>query len=1193
MSVAGLLPVLSEHEAYRLLVQCLKTWQRGGRWLLPGLPEAAEPLLLAALQRDLGAPILALVPRAEDAKRLHDQILLWSQIPAGILLYPEPDSLPYERVPGGDPTARQRVSVLAALSGLVPGGDAQPLLVVASARALMHQTMAMRDLAAHSRVLRRGQRVPPAPLLEACLRIGYEPVTLVEEPGQMSRRGGIVDVFPLTSPDPVRIEFFGDEIASLRLFDPTTQRSRSEIQAVTITPPTEVLPEHSHEAAAALARMDMSGLTPAAREQLEADRARLDQNPVGHAARELWQFYGPLFYASRQPTTILDHFDGVVAMLEPPELAATGQDIEAEVAELKGEKVRRGELSPDFPPPLVSWGAVEEVLASRPCLLVSRASEASLLSTSRHAQCQALPSLPFAPAPLYGGRLKETLDDCQRLVGDGQRVVITSHQARRLSALLRERDLLAVPTESIRELPPPASLTLLQGSLAEGWALLDGRDAGGMRAIPTTLLTDVELFGWAKPRRAAPRRRAPADVFVSDLAPGDYVVHIEHGVAIFRGLVKLAVDGAEHEYLHLEYAEGDKLYVPTDHLDRVSRYVGVGEAAPTLTRLSSTEWDHIKERVRKAVANVAKDLLALYAARQVTPGHSFSPDTAWQGELEASFPYIETPDQLEAIAATKADMERPQPMDRLICGDVGYGKTEVALRAAFKAVMDDKQVAMLVPTTILAQQHYNTFRERLAPFPVRVEMLSRFRSEREQRQVLEGLQTGTVDICIGTHRLIQKDVVFRNLGLVIIDEEQRFGVMHKEKLKRLRHEVDVLTLTATPIPRTLHMSLVGVRDMSTIDTPPEERLPITTWVAAYDEDIIRQAILRELDRGGQVFFVHNRVQSIARVAQRLQKLLPDVSFAVGHGQMPEEQLERVMLDFAAGKTDVLVCTAIIESGLDIPNANTIIVNRADQFGLAQLYQLRGRVGRGTNRAYAYFLHDRSFQLTETAQQRLKAIFEATELGAGFRIAMKDLEIRGAGNILGVEQHGHISAVGFDLYSRLLAQEVERLQAQQPEAPPPASDLIPRRTSVSLPLDAYLPTSYIDDQATRLALYQRMATLDDSQSVQDMEKELTDRFGKPGQSVLNLLYMLDIRIRAQGAGVQDVSSRDHEIVIRLRDALGPNSAPLLRRFGPALKMGSYSLRLDRRKLGARWRDELRSLLDVLAEGQAPTHPAPRQ
>jgi transcription-repair coupling factor (superfamily II helicase) len=1052
----------------------------------------------------------------------------------------------------------------------------------------MHRTIARHDLAGHTQVLRQGQHLDLSTLLQQLLAMGYQVATLVEEPGAFSRRGGIVDVWPPTSENPLRLEFFGDEVESLRLFDPATQRSLRRLEAVTITPPSEVLLSHAPAAAQALAALDSSTLSEAVRAQWALDVERL-------AASEPFsglEFYAPYFLPDSQTTTILDHFTGLVVLNEPQDLAAMAEIVAEQAEDFKRQLSERGDLPAGFARPYLTWEELAPRLLRSPAPLLL-CSPAPLLP-------HALPALPFTVAPLYAGRLKPALDDMQQMIAAGQSVVVVTQQAKRLSALLGERDVIAVPVEKIAAPPAPGSLTLVQGSLAEGWTLREpgGRGAeeqGSSRAFtpaplhPCTLalLTDVELFGWAKPRRATPRRRAARDAFLSDLLVGDYVVHIEHGIGVYRGLAKLTLDGVEREYLHLDYAEGDKLYVPTDQIDRVSRYIGVGEAAPTLTRLSGMDWERAKARAKKAVQQIARDLLDLYAARELAPGYTFPPDTPWQSELEASFPYIETPDQLAAIEAVKVDMERRQPMDRLICGDVGYGKTEVALRAAFKAAIDGKQVAILVPTTILAQQHYNTFQERLAAYPLRVEMLSRFRSDKEQREVVSGLQRGLVDIVIGTHRLLQKDVAFKDLGLVVIDEEQRFGVVHKERLKHLRQEVDVLTLTATPIPRTLHMSLMGVRDMSTIDTPPEERLPIVTYIHEYDETLIREAIRRELDRGGQVYFVHNRVQTIELMAQRVQRLVPEASLAVGHGQMPEEQLERVMLDFVQGRTDVLVCSAIIESGLDIPNVNTMIINKADRFGLAQLYQLRGRIGRGANRAYAYLLHDKDYQLTDTAQKRLHAIFQAAELGAGFRIAMKDLEIRGAGNLLGVEQHGHIAAVGFDLYTRLLAEAIRSLKSQvrSKDEGLKTKDEGPKtldHPTLDLPLDAYLPGDYVADEAARLALYQRMAAVTMPEEAEEIAQELSDRFGQPPKAAEALLYILRLKAQAIAAGVESIKVTTDEATVKVSDPGKINQAALARRFGAALRVGVRRLHLDRRKLGGRWREELLALVQALGE-----------
>jgi len=687
--------------------------------------------------------------------------------------------------------------------------------------------------------------------------------------------------------------------------------------------------------------------------------------------------------------------------------------------------------------------------------------------------------------------------------------------------------------------------------------------------------TDTEIFGWSRRRNALRRKPVTPASFLAEVNPGDYVVHQEHGIGRFEGLVKLHMTGVEREYLLIQYAGTDKLYIPTDQLDRVTRFIGMGDAVPALSRLGTTEWTRVKSKVKENVQDIARDLLRLYSEREASKGFAYSPDAEqpWLQELEDAFPYEETPDQIRAIEEVKADMERPRPMDRLVCGDVGYGKTEVALRAAFKAVLDQRQVAILVPTTILALQHFNTFMERLKPYPVRVELLSRFRSEKEQKQILEDLAFGKVDIVIGTHRLLQKDIVFNNLGLLVVDEEQRFGVTHKERLKQLRKEIDVLTMTATPIPRTLHMSLVNLRDMSVIETPPQERLPIRTTIREYDESLIREAILREIDRGGQVFFVHNRVQGIQVIAQKLQRLVPEARFVVGHGQMAEDQLERVMIDFSNGEYDVLIATTIIENGLDIPNANTIIVNNSAYFGLAQLYQLRGRVGRATQQAYSYFLYNKDAKLTPIQEKRLRAIFEATELGAGFRIAMKDLEIRGAGNLLGAEQSGFMNSVGFDLYCKLLAEAVQELQGKKAELATPTA-------LVDLPLDSYLPDEYIGDRTLKVNFYQRLANLNRPEQVDAMSAELNDRFGAPPPPVQNLLAMVRLKVEAAALGFEAISLKDNELVLTVKRTIVPNRIALYRRFRNEARVQQGVIRIPRRLFGANWFEQLRELLPAI-------------
>ncbi|MBM4421689.1 MAG: transcription-repair coupling factor, partial [Chloroflexi bacterium] len=684
-------------------------------------------------------------------------------------------------------------------------------------------------------------------------------------------------------------------------------------------------------------------------------------------------------------------------------------------------------------------------------------------------------------------------------------------QAARIADLLGERGIAATPRDALAEQPAAGELVVLHVPLVEGFTVPELR---------MTVFTDAEVFGFRKPRHPERRRRRIAlGAFLADLKPGDHVVHEESGVGRFERFSTRVVAGVEREYLELTFADGVRA-LPTEQIARVTRYVG--GTPPALSPLGGREWMATKRKAKKAVEEIARELLRLYAARELAPGHAFSADTPWQVEMENAFPYTETPDQLRAIEDTKRDMERGRPMDRLVVGDVGYGKTEVALRAAFKAVQDGKQVAVLVPTTVLARQHFETFNERLATFPVRVEMLSRFRSAPEQKEVVARIAAGDVDVVVGTHRVLQKDVAFHDLGLVVIDEEHRFGVKAKERLKELRTAVDVLSMTATPIPRTLHMALSGVRDISTIETPPEERQPIDTRVVERTSELVREAILRELDRGGQVYYVHNRVIGIEQEKARLEELVPQARHVIGHGQMDERTLERVMVEFADGEHDVLVCTTIIESGLDIPNVNTIIIDNAGYLGLAQLYQLRGRVGRSAEKAYAYLFYRKEDALTEQARKRLQAVFESSELGAGFKIALHDLEIRGAGNLLGAEQHGHVVAIGFELYAQLLEQAVNEQRGTVKPA-----DKLPE-VSVDLALSTAIPDDYVGSRARKLELYRRIADLGALEDLGSLRDELRDRYGAPPEPVRNLLYGIEVKLRAARAGVSEVRSRGAEV-----------------------------------------------------------------
>jgi transcription-repair coupling factor (superfamily II helicase) len=1108
MNLSHLLSLIEQVPGYQQLKGELLESQEKDIKLV--VSDAAKSFIIAALHKELNLPVLVVVAQPENAKRLYDELQAWCPSSALLQSFPETDFLAGEYSASDAIAIAERLRTLSALTLCRDiAVDGRSPLIISSALAVVSRTMPRDDFTASCRALNVEMNIDPLQLVEEWQAMGYELETIVEVPGTMSRRGGIVDVFSPDSEFPARIEFVGNQVESIRLFDPKTQRSLKLVTSVTIAPAKE------------------------SQQHLNGDTI--------------------LDYLPDETLLVTDGLD---------ELKTVIDKLDCEAEEFRQTKVEHGEPAPDLS--ILSWLEFE----TRTKRIKQRLTLCSWsIDDSDKARLQ---SLPLAPVPSYGGRLGAFSEGLREMLKENRRIVVVSQQINRLAELLQEQDIPACPLSQIEQVPPVKSVTLVQGSLAEGWAMKD----------VFTLFSDNEIFGFVKQRRLFKKRPIRHHWFISGLTPGDYIVHIEHGIAKFAGLTKMLNDGVEREYLVLEYAAGDRLYVPTDQVDCISHYVGAGDRPPTLSRLGTQEWARTKQRIKESVANIARELLNLYAAREIIPGFAFSSDNLWQQELESSFPYMETPGQLEAVLAVKSDMEKPKPMDRLVCGDVGYGKTEVALRAAFKSVMDGKQVALLVPTTVLAQQHSTNFCERLQAFPVRVEMLSRFCTEKEQANIIEGLAAGAVDICIGTHRLLQKDVVFKDLGLMIIDEEQRFGVIHKEHFKKLRREVDTLTLSATPIPRTLHMSLAGIRDMSTIETPPEERLPIKTYVGAYDERPIREAILRELERNGQVFFVHNRVHSIAMVANRLSSLVPEGRISVAHGQMPEEELERVMTDFVNHKSDILVTTTIIESGLDMPNVNTLIVDQADKLGLTQLYQLRGRVGRGSNNAYAYFFFDRGKQLTLEARKRLKTISEATELGAGFAVAMKDLEIRGAGNLLGVEQSGYIAAVGFDLYCRLLAEAVDDLkQGQavengrkilQPPVPP-----------IALPLTAYIPEEYVFDLSTRLNFYQRLAAAKRAQEIEGIAVELSDRFGPMPQAVKNLLYVVEIKQLAAAAMVTSISTEDRQVVLHFDGTREINRLSLTQDFKYGIRVGSSRIKLDIKLLGNNWPEVLKKVLQKAA------------
>lgn len=1084
------LETLSNLQAYQALLESLrnkehKSSERRGL----GLPRTARLALFARLQLDLQVPMLLLTNRADRALALYDELSFW--LPQGHHYYfPDPNPLFYENLAWSERTRLDRLHVLSELAlPQMPGmASEKPKIdtIIAPIRALMTRTIPRRDFLKATQRIKIGEKRDLTQTLEKLVGIGYEYSNIVVQPGQFARRGGLIDVWSPASALPIRFEFFGDEIDTIKSFDPATQRSLESLQSSHIFPASEALPEKA-----------------SAEINLETEK------PTGTfeaSIASLYRFHSNLFdYLPANALILLDGEEFI---------AATALDIEEESINRRNDLIKNGELPSDYPVPYFTWSELNDGINQLQVLELGHS----------HALGGSPLSALFDPGPRFAGRLKDFQAHLKQLERTKQSWTVVSRQAARLKQLWSET---LDPEKGQESLD-----NFTEASLSDGWVLHVSQKQ------KHHLLTDSEIFGWSRPQaRRRPMLFAEApEALYEDFKPGDYIVHVDYGIGQFIGLHRPKVEGVQREYLAIGYKDNDTLYVPIQQADRLTRYIGADSSKPTLQRLGGSDWMLTKSRVRTAVAEVASELLDLYARRETVQGYAFGPDSDWQRELEASFPYIETPDQLDAIQQVKNDMESTRPMDRLLCGDVGYGKTEVALRAAFKAVSDGKQVAILVPTTVLAQQHYDTFRDRLSVFPLNVEMLSRFRTPKEQDQIVKKLAEKKVDIVIGTHRLLSSDVQFADLGLVIIDEEQRFGVSHKEHLKKLRSEVDVLTLTATPIPRTLYMALSGVRDISTINSPPEERMPVLTHVGPYDPKLVREAIIRELDRGGQVFFVHNRVQSIEVIYNQLSALVPEARIGIGHGQMHENQLSKVMEDFTQGEIDVLLSTSIIESGLDIPNANTLIIDRADTFGLAQLYQLRGRVGRGAQRAYAYLFRDSRRMPTPEGEERLEILAENARLGAGYSIAMRDLEMRGAGDLLGTRQSGYISAVGFQLYTRLLSQAVRRLrQSADPNTLPKLpqlalSELPSLDINVELPLSAEIPPSYIPDQDLRLTLYRRISALRDEASIDQTEAEFADRFGALPKGVEDLLYQMRVKILGEARGLDSIGFSGQQMVL---------------------------------------------------------------
>ena len=1069
------------------------------------VPEPARPLTIAGLAT-VGSrrPILVAMPTTADAERLaHDLETFLG--PDAVELYPAWETLPFERVSPAVETMGRRLRTVWRLGQ----PDRRPAVVVAPVRALVQRLGPHVD---HTEplVVRPGEQRDQEALTRWLGMAGYRRESQVEHRGEFAVRGSIVDVFGSTADGPVRIDLWGDEVDRLTAFSVSDQRSTDDLDCVEVFPCRELLPtDEVRERATALVATE-----PWGREQWE----RLAEGQI-FDGMESW-----LPWLVEEHRTIVDLLPegALVVVVEPRRLRDRAADILAEEVDLATSLARTWDVGHDrdFPRLHAEFG---ELFAHHDVPVWT------MTVTPDGPDVATVAAMGWNPVVGDGEGLVRQL---RTLLDDGYRVVVAAEgegSAVRLADLLREHGL---------ELPVEV------GALERG-AIFTG--------VKLAVLAEGDLTGRRRAHRAPRPRKRDTAGFFDDLKVGDHVVHHQHGVGRYGGMVKRAIGGVERDYLLLEYRGDDKLYVPSDQIDAVRHYTG-GDT-PTLSKLGGGDWAKTKAKVRAEVDAVAQELVVLYQTRLHSIGHAFPADTPWQHELEDAFPFRETPDQLKAIAEVKADMEAPTPMDRLVCGDVGFGKTEVALRAAFKAVQDGKQVAVLVPTTLLATQHFQTFSERFAPFPVRVEAMSRFLTPSQSRQVAEGVRSGEVDVVVGTHRLLSQDIAFKDLGLLVVDEEQRFGVSHKEQIKQFATDVDVLTLSATPIPRTLEMSLTGIRDLTLLNTPPAERQPILTYVGEYDERAVAEAIRRELLREGQVFFVHNRVRDIEHVAAQLRELVPEARVAVAHGQMDEGTLERVVLDFWEGQFDVLVCTTIIESGIDMPTVNTLVVDRADRLGLGQLHQLRGRVGRSGQRAYAYLFHPHDVVLSEDAYERLKTIGEATELGSGFRIAMRDLEIRGAGSLLGTGQSGHIAAVGYDLYVSMVHEAVQQLKGE------PLRE--PAEVKLDLPLDANLSAEYVPKEELRLEAYRRLAEVTSDAEVDDIRAEWEDRFGPVPDAAARLLDVARLRAEAHRLGVREIN-------VTKGPAFG--GPAWTARVSPLTLKASQSIRLGRLFKGAVYKED---------------------
>ncbi len=1116
----NLIDPLLELEEYRRVLSSAKNYTRPANIIGPS--ESQKAHICYALCRHSGQKGIYVAYNEMQARKLFEDFSFF--LGDDLLFYPTKEIMLYDVEAKSYDTVYQRLRVLDRVSR----GDFS--IVITSVEAISHRLVHPDILWENVIEIDYQSRINLEDLSRKLVMIAYERVETVEKRGQYAIRGGIIDVFPVDGDNAVRLELFDDEVDSIRSFDVNTQRSTGQIESVRIIPAREVI--YSLEMKDKIIKAVKSDLEQAGKKNHSlSDRVNADMERL----RESWYFAGIdryIAYITHEPASFFDYAgdDNLLFMDESARQKQRLDNLLLEHAEICKAMLEKGQLLPQGTRLYFDYSDVFTVAEKRKVFYLN-----TIHGDSISIENAEVFSFPCRMIGSFQGNINMLTDSLVGWKRDKNRVVLlsgTKGRGERLRETLWEKGIEAIYEDTHQISVQAGQVIITRGSLNKGFEY---------PTIGFVVVSDKEVYGQERRKLAKTSSKykgRPISVF-SELTIGDYVVHQAHGIGQYVGIEKLAVEGIKSDYLKIRYREGDFLYIPTNQMDLIQKYIGSEGRQPRVSKLGGTDWIKTKKKVKDSLRELAAELIKLYARRQATKGFAYSKDTVWQAQFEEQFPYEETEDQLKCIEEIKADMESGHVMERLLCGDVGYGKTEVALRAIFKAAMDAKQVAYLVPTTVLAQQQHNSFVERLKDFPVTVDVISRFRTKSEQKKILKNVKQGNVDVLIGTHRLLQKDIHFKDLGLLVVDEEQRFGVAHKERIKNLAPGVDVLTLSATPIPRTLHMSLVGIRDISIIEDPPEERYPVQTYVMEYNKEVVRDAIIREIGRQGQVFYLYNRVRSIDIKATEIQAMVPDARIAVAHGQMEERQLEDVMMSFIAGEFDVLVCTTIIESGLDMPNVNTIIVEDADRMGLAQLYQLRGRVGRSNKLAYAYITYKKDKIVNEIAEKRLQAIKEFTELGSGFKIAMRDMEIRGAGNLLGSQQHGHMESVGYDMYCRLLDEAVRELQGEpvrKEEA----------EITIDINVSAYIDDSYISVENKKIEMYRKIAAIREEQDVLDIEDELMDRYGEIPNSVENLVEIAYIKALASSLGFSSVTQKNDTVTLSIANGRSFN----LQAFGKA-------------------------------------------